>query len=92
MVIGIRAVVSGFSSLVQFIVDWGLGKIFDIQSATFEANFNDMKGRTVRLQADIVFMGMFSHIDFAFDFGNYLASVTNLALDILSGAGIDIPH
>ncbi|MFW9798070.1 MAG: hypothetical protein ACFFE2_13595, partial [Candidatus Thorarchaeota archaeon] len=86
-----RAVVSGFSSLTQFVVEWGLGGVFNITSASFEANFTDVRNQTVELSADIVFMGLSSHIEFAFNFGDPVASVISFAEGLLSGAGIEVP-
>ncbi|MFX1484801.1 MAG: hypothetical protein ACFFCP_16610, partial [Promethearchaeota archaeon] len=91
LVIAARAVVSGFSSLAQFVVQWGLGGVFDVKSATFEADFTNVKGRVVTIDADIVFIGITTKIAFSFDFDDPLASVLNLAGEILKNAGISLP-
>jgi hypothetical protein len=91
LVFSIRVATSAFSSLVQYIVDWSLDKAFDIKTATFEANFNDVKGRTVELEADIVFIGVASHIEFSLDFDDHIASIKNLASDLLTNLGIELP-
>jgi len=86
-----RAVVSGFSSLTQFVVEWGLGGVFNITSASFEADFNGAKDRTVALSADIVLMGISSNIEFSFNFDDPMASVMSFAEGILRNAGVVFP-
>ncbi len=91
LVAAAKAIVSGFSSLTQFIVEWGLGGAFDIKSATLEADFNNVKSRIVTLSADVVFLGASTNVTFSFNFDDPLASVKNLALEILANAGIELP-
>ncbi len=86
-----REVVSGFSSLTQFVVEWGLGGAFNITSATFEADFTNVNSRVVTLSADIVLIGISSNIEFSFDFDNALASVMSLGEEILRNVGIIPP-
>ncbi|MFX1566686.1 MAG: hypothetical protein ACFFCH_11920, partial [Promethearchaeota archaeon] len=90
-IVAAKAVVSGFSSLTQFIVAWGLGGAFNITSASFEADFNNVKGHIVTLSADIVFIGISRNVTFSFNFDDPISSVQNLGLEILKNAGIDAP-
>ncbi|MHA2146028.1 MAG: hypothetical protein ACXAB0_11300 [Candidatus Thorarchaeota archaeon] len=65
--------------------------MFNITSASFEADFRDVESTSVALNADIVFIGLSFNIDFEFDFNDILGSVENLALTIMERAGIEIP-
>jgi hypothetical protein len=91
VVMAARAAVTGFSSLTQFIVDWGLGGAFSITSASLEADFSKVRGRTLDLSADIVFLGQSTNVQFQFNFDDPLASVNSLAMALLKDAGIDVP-
>jgi hypothetical protein len=86
-----RAVVSGFSSLTQYVVEWGLGGVFNITSASFEADFSGVKDRTVELSADVVLMGVSSNVEFSFNFDDPLASVMSFAEGLLRNAGVVLP-
>jgi hypothetical protein len=91
LVIAAKAIVSGFSSLTQFVVEWGLGGAFDIKSAEFTADFASTRGRIVTLNADIVFIGILTNVEFSFNFDDPLASVMELGAAILKNAGIELP-
>jgi len=82
-----KAAVSGFSSVTQFIVQWGLGGIFNITSASFEANFNSITGRTVNLSANLVFLGTSQQVTFSFNFDDPLSCVKSLAESLLKQVG-----
>ena len=91
LIIAARAIVTGFSSLTQFVVEWGLGGAFDIKSATLTADFANTRGRIVTINADIVFIGILTNINFSFNFDDIPGSILALAGQIFGIGGVALP-
>ena len=78
-----KATVGGLGDAATFIVEVGLGGLFDVKSASFEGQLNAVKGGFVQLSLNVELMGQPQHLNLGFNFHDPLSGAKALGDEML---------
>ena len=75
--------VGGLGDAATFIVEAGLGGLFDVKAASFEGQLNAVKGGFVQLSLNVELMGQPQHLNLGFNFHDPLSGAKALGEEML---------
>ena len=80
---GAKVSVGGLGDAATFIVEVGLGGLFDVKAASFEGQLNAVKGGFVQLSLSVELMGQPQNLDLGFNFHDPLSGAKALGEQML---------